>query len=102
MIVEAISNYTRPYGFIPDVRFVKNHESTITCVRNNMGVTIADEWVWAKGADDLVWIPFNAKDTISVARLRSREDEQVLAMESILKEVIEKQEKTRMRTLKLL
>ena len=101
-IVEAISNYTRPYGFIPDVRFVKNHESTITCVRNNMGVTIADEWVWAKDADDLVWIPFSATDTISVARLRSRADEQVTAMESILGEVIKKQEKTRKKGLKQL
>ena len=95
LIVEAISSYTRPYGFIPDIRFVKNHESTITCVRNNMGVTIADEWVWAKGAEDLAWIPFNAKDTISVARLRSRDDEHVVRMEGILREVIDEQEAAR-------
>ena len=88
MIIEAISNYTRPYGFIPKLRFVKNHESTITCVRNNMGVTIADEWVWAKGADDLTWIPFNASDRISIARLRSKDNEHVLLMEDILKEII--------------
>ena len=100
MINEVISGYTRPYGFIPDVRFVKNHESTITCVRNNMGVTIADEWVWAKGAEDLMWIPFSAKDTISSARLRTRDDEHVLRMEEILKEVIEKQEKTRSKDMK--
>lgn len=99
MIVEAISNYTRPYGFIPDIRFVKNHESTITCVRNDMGVTIADEWVWAKGADDLDWIPFKAKDTVSIAKLRSRTDEHVIKMEGILREVIEKQEKTRSKAL---
>ena len=99
MIVEAVSNYTRPYGFIPNLRFVKNHESTITCVRNNMGVTIADEWVWAKDAEDLEWIPFNAKDTISIARLKTREDEHVMEMESILKKVIEKQEKTRLESL---
>ena len=72
MIIDAIANYTRPYGFIPKLRFVKNHESTITCVRNNMGVTIADDWVWAKGADDLRWIPFKAQDTIAVARLKSK------------------------------
>lgn len=88
MIIEAISNYTRPYGFIPKLRFVKNHESTITCVRNNMGVTIADEWVWAKGADDLKWIPFNSSDRIAIARLRSKDNEHVLLMEKILKEII--------------
>ena len=88
MIVDAISNYTRPYGFIPKLRFVKNHESTITCVRNNMGVTIADEWVWAKGADDLLWIPFNAKDTAAVARLKAKDDKHLLTMEGILKDII--------------
>ena len=88
MIVDAISNYTRPYGFIPKLRFVKNHESTITCVRNNMGVTIADEWVWAKGAEDIRWIPFDAKDSIAIARLRSKDNEHVLLMEEILKEII--------------
>ena len=88
MIVDAISNYTRPYGFIPKLRFIKNHESTITCVRNNMGVTIADEWVWAKGAEDIRWIPFDAKDSIAIARLRSKDNEHVLLMEEILKEII--------------
>ncbi len=88
MITEAISGYTRPYGFIPNLRFVKNHESTITCVRNNMGVAIADEWVWAKGAEDLRWIRFNASDTISVARMRAKNDEHLTTMEAILKEVI--------------
>ena len=88
MIIEAISNYTRPYGFIPKIRFVKNHESTITCVRNNMGVTIADEWVWAKGAEDLRWIPFSASDIVAIARLRSKENENVLFMENTLREII--------------
>lgn len=89
MIIDAISNYTRPYGFIPKLRFVKNHESTITCVRNNMGVTIADEWVWAKDAEGLRWIPFNASDSIVVARLKSRDNDHVLVMEEILKNTIE-------------
>ena len=89
MIIDAVSNYTRPYGFIPKLRFVKNHESTITCVRNNMGVTIADDWVWAKNADDLRWIPFNASDTISVARLRFKDNDHIMAMEKILIETIE-------------
>ena len=88
MIVDAIAGYTRPYGFIPKLRFVKNHESTITCVRNNMGVAIVDDWVWAKDADDLRWIPFNASDTVSIARMRSKDDENILTMESVLKEVI--------------
>jgi DNA-binding transcriptional LysR family regulator len=95
MIVDTITSYTRPYGFIPKVRFVKNHESTITCVRNNMGVAILDEWVWAKNADDLRWIPFKAKDSVSIARMSARESGPVLAMENILRDVIEEQEKHR-------
>lgn len=91
MIVDAIAGYTRPYGFIPKLRFVKNHESTITCVRNNMGVTIADEWVWAKGAEDLRWIPFNASDSIAIARLRSKDNDNLLKMENILKDIIREQ-----------
>lgn len=93
MIVDTITSYTRPYGFIPKVRFVKNHESTITCVRNNMGVAILDEWVWAKNADDLMWIPFKAKDSVSIARMSARESAPVLAIENILRDVIEEQEK---------
>jgi hypothetical protein len=54
-----------------------------------MGVMIADDWVWAKDADDLRWIPFNATDTISIARLRTRNNENVLKMESILTKIIE-------------
>lgn len=88
MIVEAISEYTRPYGFIPNLRFVKNHESTITCVRNNLGVTIADDWVWAKGAEDIRWMKFNASDTVSIARMRIKHDEYMITMSRILKEVI--------------
>ena len=65
-----------------------NHESTITCVRNNMGVTIADDWVWAKNADDLRWIPFNAQDSISIARLKTRGSDDVLAMEEILLDIL--------------
>ena len=95
MIVDTITSYTRPYGFIPKVRFVKNHESTVTCVRNNMGVAIFDEWVWAKNADDLRWIPFKAKDSVSIARMSARESAPVLAMENILRDVIEEQEKHR-------
>ncbi len=88
LVVESISGCTRPYGFIPKLRFVRNHESTITCVRNNMGVTIGDEWVWARDAEDLCWIPFNAKDTISVVRHRHRDNKHVLAMEKVLTEII--------------
>ena len=88
MIIEQTSTYTKPYGFIPRLRFVKNHESTITCVRNNMGVTIADEWVWAKNADDIEYMPFRAADTVSVLRRKTKEDAATLLMESILTEVI--------------
>ena len=92
LVIDSISSYTRPFGFIPKLRFVKNHESMITCVRNNMGVAIADTWVWAKGAADLRWIPFNARDIISIARMSARESEPVLVMEKILSDVIYEQE----------
>ena len=92
LIIDAIASYTRPYGFIPELRFVKNHESTITCVRNNMGVAIVDEWVWAKGAADLKWLPFKAADTVTTARMKPRTNEQVLLMEQIIADVINEQE----------
>ena len=88
MIIEATSTYTRPYGFIPKLRFLKNHESTITCVRNDMGVMIADEWVWAKDADDLRWIPINAKDTIATVRMKHKDTEPILFMEEMLRQII--------------
>ena len=94
-VIESISSYTRPFGYIPKLRFVKNHESMITCVRNNMGVAIADEWVWAKGAADIRWIPFNARDIISIARMGVKKDEPVIRMEEILLEVIDEQESSR-------
>ena len=89
MIIEATAGYTRPYGFVPKLRFLKNHESTITCVRNNMGVMIADEWVWAKNADDLRWIPINTTDTIATVRMRHKDSEPILFMENILKQIID-------------
>jgi DNA-binding transcriptional LysR family regulator len=95
LVIESISSYTRPFGFIPRLRFVKNHESMITCVRNNMGVAIADEWIWARNAADLRWIPFNARDIISVARIKARESESVLIMEKILIEIINEQESSK-------
>ena len=92
LIIEAVASYTRPYGFVPELRFVKNHESLITCVRNNMGVAIVDDWVWAKGAADLDWIRFNAKDTVAIARMRNKNIDPILCMEKILMEVIHDQE----------
>ena len=95
LVIDSIASYTRPFGFIPRLRFVKNHESMITCVRNNMGVAIADEWVWARGAADLRWIPFNARDIISIARMAARKSEPVQVMERILREVIAEQESSK-------
>lgn len=95
LIIEAIASYTRPYGFVPELRFVKNHESLVTCVRNNMGVAIVDDWVWAKNAEDLSWIPMLAKDTVSVARMKSRSSDQVAGLEQIILDVVSEQESGR-------
>ncbi|MBQ6388365.1 MAG: LysR family transcriptional regulator [Mogibacterium sp.] len=97
LIIDAIASYTRPYGFIPELRFVKNHESLITCVRNNMGVAIVDDWVWAKDAADLKWLRFNARDIVATARLKTKTTEQVLFMEEILKDIIQNQENSKVR-----
>ena len=88
LIIEAINSYTRPYGFVPELRFVKNHESMVTCVRNNMGVAIIDEWVWARNADDLCTVPLSSSDTISIVRLKEKKQAQVLRMEEILADII--------------
>ena len=53
-----------------------------------MGVTIADDWVWARFADDLSWIPINAKDVVSTVRMRSKENESLLFMEEMLADII--------------
>lgn len=88
MIIEATATYTRPYGFVPEIRFLKNHESTITCVRNDMGVMIADEWVWAKDADDLRWIPIPSTDVIATVRMRHKDPEPIIFMETLLADII--------------
>lgn len=90
MIIEAVSSYTRPYGFVPDLSFVNNHESMVSSVRNNLGVAIVDEWVWAKDADDLKWIPFDSYDTVSLARLKSNQSEHVMEMEKIILDTVGK------------
>ena len=94
MIIEATATYTRPYGFVPDIRFLKNHESTITCVRNDMGVMIADEWVWAKDADDLRWIPIGFNDVIATVRMKHKVAEPILCMEELLKDIIAENQMT--------
>ena len=88
MILEATAGYTRPYGFVPKLTFVKNHESAITCIRNNMGVGIFDEWVWASQADDIDWIPFKAHDSIVSAVMKTKADPHVSALEDIIAEIV--------------
>ena len=88
MITETITEYMRPYGFTPKIRFVQNHESMITCVRNDMGVAVVDEWVWAKNAPDVAWIPLDMTDGISVARLANKKSETIDRMEEILTGII--------------
>ncbi len=90
MVIEAIYEYTRPYGFMPKLRFVKNHESIITCVRGNIGVAIVDEWVYAKDVKDIRWFPFSASDKVCIARRRNRTDEHIEAMETILEDILRK------------
>ena len=88
MITETVTGYMRPYGFAPKLRFVQNHESMVTCVRNDMGVAIMDEWAWAKNAADLRYIPLDVRDDISLVRLASKRSGTIDYMETILAEVI--------------
>jgi DNA-binding transcriptional LysR family regulator len=71
IVTQRLYTYMHPYGFTPNISFVPNHESMITCVRNGMGVAVCDEWVWALSAPDISWIPIDAEDEISVARFSS-------------------------------
>jgi DNA-binding transcriptional LysR family regulator len=88
MVLDALTSYTEPYGFTPKVRFVRNLESMITSVRNNMGVAFIDEWVHAKDEADLAWIPINDSDTISIVRLTNKTSDSIICMENVLKDVI--------------
>ena len=88
MVIESINSNTRPYGFTPELRFVRNYESMVTCVRNNMGVAIMDEWAWAKNSPDLRWIPMNSKDSISVVRLKSAASDRIKCMENMLVDIL--------------
>lgn len=71
MVIRLLNSYLHPYGIKPEVRFVQNHESMITCVRNNMGVAVCDRWVWAKHAQDLRFLPIKAKDTVCVSLMKN-------------------------------
>ncbi len=84
MISHILEMYCQPYGFTPEIEFVHNNESMITCVRNNMGVAIADEWTWCIDSPSLKYIPLNVKDTISVARMNEGVNDQTVYLSEIL------------------
>jgi len=90
MVTRIIESYCEPYGFVPDVRFVNNNESMITCVRNNLGVAISDEWSWVKDSPDIRHIPLSQKDKIVVSMLANNADDKVNETAKILRELIPK------------
>ena len=59
-----------------------------------MGVMIADEWVWAKDADDLRWIPIGFNDVIATVRMKHKVAEPILCMEELLKDIIAENQMT--------
>ncbi|MBQ6622473.1 MAG: LysR family transcriptional regulator [Mogibacterium sp.] len=71
MITRIIDGYFQPYGFTPEIQFVHNNESMITCVRNGLGIAVTDEWSWAIRSEDLLTIPIDAKDAVCVAMMKN-------------------------------
>ena len=78
----------RTYGFTPEIEFVHNSESVITCVRNNMGVAIVDDWVWCIHSPTLRYIELEAVDEICVTRMKEGVNEQTLFLTELLEDVV--------------
>lgn len=88
MITRVLATYCEPYGFTPEIEFVHNSESVITCVRNNMGVAIVDDWVWCIHSPTLRYIELEAVDEICVTRMKEGVNEQTLFLTELLEDVV--------------
>lgn len=88
MITRVLTTYCEPYGFTPEIEFVHNSESVITCVRNNMGVAIVDDWVWCIHSPTLRYIELEAVDEICVTRMKEGVNEQTLFLTELLEDVV--------------
>ncbi len=88
MISRIINLYCEPYGFAPEIEFVHNNESMITCVRNNMGVAIVDDMVWCIDSPSLKYIPLSSHDNICVARMKEGITEQTEFLSDLLEETV--------------
>ena len=88
MISRILNLYCEPYGFTPEIEFVHNNESMITCVRNNMGVAIVDDMVWCIDSPSLRYITLSARDNICVARMKEGITEQTQYLSDLLEEVV--------------
>lgn len=91
MISRIITGYCQPYGFTPELEFVHNNESMITCVRNNMGVAIVDDLVWCIDAPTLRYIRLDAWDDICVTKMKEGISEQTQYMAELLEKVMREQ-----------
>lgn len=88
MISRILTTYCAPYGFTPEIEFVHNNESMITCVRNNMGVAIVDDWVWCINSPSLRYIELAAEDEICVTRMKEGVTEQTQFLSDLLEDVV--------------
>ena len=88
IITRLLATYCEPYGFTPEIEFVHNSESVITCVRNNMGVAIVDDWVWCIHSPTLRYIELEAVDEICVTRMKEGVNEQTLFLTELLEDVV--------------
>lgn len=89
LVTEIIYSYLRPYGYIPEIEFVHNNESMITCVRNNLGVAFSDEWGFIMEADDVRAVELEITDTVSIAIVKNNAPEHVKDVVQILREVVQ-------------
>lgn len=89
MVSEIIYSYLRPYGYTPEIEFVHNNESMITCVRNNLGVAFSDTWAFIIEADDVTAIDIDLTDTVSIATVKNNTSEHVKDVAAMLKDIVE-------------
>lgn len=61
-----IRKYCEPYGFVPQLQYVKNMESVLANVENGLGVMFCDEWTRYTTEQGFGFFPINEQHTIAL------------------------------------
>jgi len=62
-----VRKFCEPYGFVPQIKFVKNTESMLASVQNGLGVAFYDDWGWNINANGFKYISLDAYHKVSIA-----------------------------------